>query len=514
MRYRPLGRSPLAISAVGFGTCQLRKVPERQALETLRRGFVLGVNFVHTAPDYEGAEDLVARAIAEARREVMVFTQGYGNMPHFEWLFDMACRRAGRMPLDVFGIACVEDRELLGENVWGPGGMVEFLLEQKRRGRLRAIFAESHGTPEYIARLIESGVFDAVLVAGNLLGFHALSYFPQPPGTFEDIARNRAEIFPLARRHGVSVLLMKSLGGGLECAGKAFEPHARFSAETHPLAAGELLRSLLEDPDVTAVVPGTASVAEADENARAGHAAAPLPAARRALIEASGAQMLETLCRRCGACDSLCSRGLPVSWLFRDAYVSTIRAETFETLDRLQYFHLHPQAQAACVSCDDVSCACPHGLDIPIELARVHEVMSDLRARGRLPRTPAELEREPARGPWGLKLVHAELPSPVAPGSTCRCTLWVENAGPTKWTAPTHWTAGAGIELHAVLGPATRTVALRHEVEPGTRTHFAFELTAPQAAGEHAVRFFLRTVGRRIAPEDAELWSCPLTVAA
>ena len=58
--------------------------------------------------------------------------------------------------------------------------MVEFLLEKKREGRLGAIYGETHGTPEYIAKLVTSGVFDALLLAYNSLGFHALSYFPEP----------------------------------------------------------------------------------------------------------------------------------------------------------------------------------------------------------------------------------------------------------------------------------------------------------------------------------------------
>src|SRR5215510_14200370 len=79
MRYRRLGRSGLSVSAVAFGTCQLRRVPEQQALDALRRGFELGVNMVHTAPDYEGADDLVAQAVHESGREVFVLTQGYGD---------------------------------------------------------------------------------------------------------------------------------------------------------------------------------------------------------------------------------------------------------------------------------------------------------------------------------------------------------------------------------------------------------------------------------------------------
>src|SRR5262250_1793086 len=86
MRYRRLGRSNLMVSAVGFGTCQLRRVPEQQAMGTLKRGFALGVNLVHTAPDYDGADQLVAQAVEESGRDVLVLSQCYGDLAHFEYL--------------------------------------------------------------------------------------------------------------------------------------------------------------------------------------------------------------------------------------------------------------------------------------------------------------------------------------------------------------------------------------------------------------------------------------------
>lgn len=510
MRYKPLGNSGLKVSAVGFGTCQLRMVPQRQAVETLKRGFELGVNFVHTAPDYEGAEDLVAQAIEESGRRVIVFTQGYGNPAHFEWLFEMACLRAKKKTLDVFGIACVEDRESLNENVWGPGGMIEFLLRKKRDGRLRSIFAESHGTPEYIRRLIESRVFDSILLAYNTLGFHALSYCPEPPATFENVPRNKLEIFPLARKHNVSILLMKSLGGGLLCPGKAFPSRVRFSAEQNPLAAGDILRYLLQDPDITAVVPGTASVEEAEENAKAGFVELPINGEQEKKVEAASAEMLQSLCTRCGCCDALCSRKLPVSWLFRDAYISGIGSETFETLDRLQYFHLHPNEASTCGTCDDVTCECPAGLDVKSELTRVHSAMVELKEAGRLPLTPSEIAEQQTRGPWGAKSILADIPATWTRGASQLCRVWWENAGALKWIPANHWTKYTGLNLVAKIGDAQQTVALRHEVEPDTRTHFTFEMTAPREPGCYSLQLFLKSAGVDIqysSDEDLEICS-------
>ena len=112
MQYRRLGRTGLEVSVVGFGTAQFRLIPEQRAIDALKCGFSLGVNLVHTSPDYEGADDLVAQAVAESGKNIIVCHQGYGDRAHIEWLFETACRKFKKERLELFGIACVDDREL------------------------------------------------------------------------------------------------------------------------------------------------------------------------------------------------------------------------------------------------------------------------------------------------------------------------------------------------------------------------------------------------------------------
>ena len=89
MHYRRLGRSELVVSVVGFGTTQLRRVPEKQAVDALERAFALGVNLVNTGPDYEGADALVARALREVRppRELVLSCQAGGSVDDVERAF-------------------------------------------------------------------------------------------------------------------------------------------------------------------------------------------------------------------------------------------------------------------------------------------------------------------------------------------------------------------------------------------------------------------------------------------
>ena len=63
MQYRRVGRTSIHLSVIGLGTAQLQVLPAQEAVRTLKRGFELGVNWVHTAPDYGGVETWIARAV-------------------------------------------------------------------------------------------------------------------------------------------------------------------------------------------------------------------------------------------------------------------------------------------------------------------------------------------------------------------------------------------------------------------------------------------------------------------
>jgi hypothetical protein len=61
------------------------------------------------------------------------------------------------------------------------------------------------------------------------------------------------------------------------------------------------------------VVPGTASVEEAEENARAEHEVFAVSSDHGEPIGQIINEIKATMCSRCGFCDSLCSKNLPVS---------------------------------------------------------------------------------------------------------------------------------------------------------------------------------------------------------
>lgn len=509
MQTRPVGRTDIRLSVVGFGTAQLEMLPERQAVETLARGFELGVNWVHVAPDYGGVEPWVRRAMEQSGRDVMVLSAAPARLEDLAPFFENTCHAFRTERLALYGLGGIEDMEWHGENVWGAGGMVEYLLDRKAEGRLGGLYCSTHGSADYVARLVEADVFDAVMVAWNPLGFHQQSHpFARAKigRDYEDLQEYRERIFPLAAERGVGLLVMKPLAGGMLCKGKAFPPREWLAESVEPVEPADVLRLVLEQPGVCAVLPGCASVQEAEENALAGHAPLALPAERRERVEKSAEALRRVWCSRCGRCEGTCSRGLPVPAMLRDAYIWTLGNETDMASPAENYFDLHPGAELLCATCEDRTCVCPQGLSIPRALEQVHGIMRKLRAEGGHPGPSADFPRKIVEGAHRVLVHTAEVPSRLEGGRTGVARFLVRNMGDERWMAPQHtpdrarWT-GVGIDFDD--GTAA-VVPLRNTVCPGELSPLVFEFRAPARPGGYTVRFRLAPLQARGDGGDAE----------
>jgi predicted aldo/keto reductase-like oxidoreductase len=412
----------------------------------------------------------------------------------------------------MYGINCIEDIERIGQNVWDRGGMIEFLQRQKDAGRLGGIFCTTHAPSEYVEHLISSGVFDAVMVAYNPLGFHQLSYSPAREGrTFENLSDTRARIFQVAAAHGVSLLIMKPLAGGLLVRGKAFPPHAWFAPSDGP-SATDVLKSILTLPAVCAVVPGVASVAEAEEDARAGYAA---PFAGHAAVDRAAAEMRTSICSRCGDCEPTCSRGLAISSMFRDAYIWSSGNETFMAADHENYFSLHPDTTLACATCVERTCECSQGIEIPAALARVHEAIAGLRNEGRHPGPVERWSSSIVRGHHQVLVLSRDVPSRADAGTRATARFLLENAGDRMWAAlahnpDPHIAVAVGVTIG---GHLVESVPLRQNICAEQRSPVAFEFAVPSIPGDHELRMFLLPVAAADASARAtEFHASRLTI--
>ena len=505
MNYRRLGRSNLSVSVIGFGTDQLRRVPERQAVDSLKRAFDLGINLVNTGPDYEGADDIILLALREYDQQHRIYLsfQAGGNIEEFERIFETTCEKFNTKCLDLFGISSISDHEAYGVNVWKTGGLVEFLQKKKEEGRIRAIFASDHGSPDQTMALLKRDAFDALMVAYNPLGFHLVTFraktvwqFETPPIPIdhyerEDLRRTGQEISPFAKQRDVGIMLMKPLAGGLLCSAKAFPSHPWRGNLPQQPSAIHVLRYLLMDDAVTCVVPGMASIDEVEENAQAGIGDIRLTEDQISQLKFQTEKMTQVLCSRCGHCDDLCSQKLPISFVFRAAYHYLYPSAPFGISSTLQYFRLHPWEMCLCERCLSRTCHCSAGIDIPGELIAIHKKMLELRDRGLVPSIDKGTEDWATGQPYSVKVLSREIPTSLDVGEKTIIRLHLRNTGTRPWYQKTNKEHSCVCLAVYLGGHRIQVVRLRQDVFPGGNCHFALKFEVPREPGAYHLRMEL-----------------------
>jgi diketogulonate reductase-like aldo/keto reductase len=75
MQHRPFGPAAIPLPIIGQGTWRIADAKRNTAVAALRRGIDLGMTHIDTAEMYEGAEAVVAEAIAGRRAEIFLVSK-------------------------------------------------------------------------------------------------------------------------------------------------------------------------------------------------------------------------------------------------------------------------------------------------------------------------------------------------------------------------------------------------------------------------------------------------------
>jgi aryl-alcohol dehydrogenase-like predicted oxidoreductase len=207
-----LGRSGLKVSrlclgAMNFGNEQWG-CDEPTSAKVIDRFLEAGNNFVDTANTYAGgrSEEIVGRAIAARRDEVVLATKGFspeGTGPN-EWgnsrenltrSLENSLRRLGTDYVDLYQCHNWDWTTPIDETMATLDGFV-------RSGKVRYI-----GCSNWQGSQIVEGQW-----AAEARGTRLVSLQPQYSLIVRDIER---DILPTARRHGLGVIVWSPLGGGV-----------------------------------------------------------------------------------------------------------------------------------------------------------------------------------------------------------------------------------------------------------------------------------------------------------
>jgi aryl-alcohol dehydrogenase-like predicted oxidoreductase len=271
---RPLGSSPLEVSALGYGAMELRgtvhhkprPIDEDEAARLLHAVLDSGVTFIDTSIDYGGSEELIGAALSGRRDEYVLASKcgcplvrdpaATGNGPGaHDWSparvtagVEQSLRRLRTDRLDLVQVHMSPSRAALEQE-----GTVEALQKLQEQGKIRFLGSSSVLPRAY--DLIDMGVFDA---------------FQLP---YSALARQHAPVIDAAAAAGAGVIIRGAVDRG-SLLSKADPTKLWDQARLDELADGLprmqfLLRFSMSHPGISTTLVGTANVGHWEENVAA-----------------------------------------------------------------------------------------------------------------------------------------------------------------------------------------------------------------------------------------------------
>jgi len=208
--HRPLGKTGALVSCMGVGGYHLGSIKEeKESTELVARALDAGINFFDNCWEYHDgvSEERLGAALKGKRDKAFVMTKvcthGRGKDVAMKQL-EESLRRLQTDHVDLWQIHEVvywNDPEL----IFSPNGAAEALLAAKQQGKVRFVGFTGHKNPAiHLKMLVHDFPFDTVQMPLNALD-----------ATFRSFQQ---QVLPEAKKRGVAVLGMKSLGGSGEIA--------------------------------------------------------------------------------------------------------------------------------------------------------------------------------------------------------------------------------------------------------------------------------------------------------
>jgi uncharacterized protein len=211
---RVLGRTGVSITTMTLGTapCGLcPKIPTTEIAKIVSLAMDLGVTAIDTAPAYVKSEESVGMALGSRRKEIFLSTKVLADtVEDAQKSLDKSFELLKTDWIDLVYYHSAGDHDV--EKAMQPGGVFDWLLQQKKAGKFRFLGISGHNRPKKFVPLLETGEVDVLLAIINFVDRHTYG--------FED------KVLPVARKHNTGIVAMKIFGGARKSAGSYENPDA------------------------------------------------------------------------------------------------------------------------------------------------------------------------------------------------------------------------------------------------------------------------------------------------
>ena len=331
MEYRILGKTGLKISRLGFGGIPIQKIDAAGTKPLMQALKAAGVNFIDTARGYTVSESYLGEALEGIREHFILATKSMSrDKEAMAKDIDISLQNLRTDYIDLYQVHNPSVADI--DKVTAPGGALEALLEAKAAGKIGHIGLTAH-TLEVFEKALDCPWVETVMFPYNIV---------ESQGT---------KLMRRCTQQNVGFICMKPLAGG--------------AIEDATLA----LRYILQNDDVTVVIPGMAEEKEIAQNIAAACDRSPLTAEEEQAIAAIRNTLGTVFCRRCNYC-APCTEGIPISAVFMmEGYLSRYGLADWA---KGRYEAL-PKKASDCIGCGICENRCPYNLPIRKMLKRVAE---------------------------------------------------------------------------------------------------------------------------------------------
>ena len=381
----------LELSSLGFGLMRLPEtepngpIDEKRATEMVDYAYEHGVNYFDTAYFYHAGESqkFIGKALSRYPRDsfylankfpgnfVSIVDGAYklelGGFKMKDSVYSSAAelfeRQLEHCGVDYFDFYMLHN---LAESTYDlytdeDLGIVDYLLEEKKKGRIRHFGFSSHGRPETIERFLNwRDCFEYAQIQLNYLDW-----------SLQDADKK----YEILTERGVPVIVMEPVRGGkLTNPGqdaaallKAARPN-----DTPAVWAFRFLQSL---PNIPVVLSGMSTMEQLKENIEIFGRIEPITDSEKGVLQRVVGTMSEFVpCTACRYCCGVCPQTLDIPLLlstYNEAfYDDVLDSKVSWYVDDLMSALSDDEKPHACTACGTCGPVCPQNIDISGALAK------------------------------------------------------------------------------------------------------------------------------------------------
>lgn len=352
------------ISMLGYGAMRLPtlgaddKINYEEAERLLDHAYKSGVNYFDTAYPYHGgnSEVVTGKILSKYPRESYYLATKYPGHQVLDSydpsvIFEHQLEKCGVEYFDFYLLHNVSETsiDVFLDERWG---IIDYLVEQKRLGRIKHLGFSTHGLPENLAEFLEA--------AGDKMEFCQIQL------NYLDWTLQRAkEKCELLAKYNIPIWVMEPVRGG-KLVDKLPEGAKADLKALRPdeSVASWCFRWLMTLPNMGVILSGMTTMDQLTDNLKTFSEDKPLTEPEIDKLYAIAESLKNNVpCTACRYCTDVCPKGLNIPMLI-EVYNDLRYAPGVNSASKIEFMPEDKQP-TACIACGRCVKMCPQHIDIP-----------------------------------------------------------------------------------------------------------------------------------------------------